>query len=877
MKALFSLLFSLCFCFFQAQMVTIHGTVRDENQKPIAQAEVKIKDQKYEYLLHTNEEGVFSKKLYAASEKIELSITKYGFQNYGNKNLSLNHQEYNFTLQRKSKEIETITIKKGVTYKGDSTIFNADYYSNKKENKVADLLKKLPGVDIDKKGKVTVNGKTIDKVLVESETFFSGGSSLAINSLPANIVDKFEIIENYKDSQLLSSGKEATILNIKIKDEKKNIIFGDILMNGNSKNRYRVGYNLFYYTPNLKASLINNFNNTNESSFSISDYIQFNGGVERMLKDPISLINQLNTEEILHLLNSSEKFSNTQFFNAGNLHLPIWKSRYKISIFNINNYSNAEEIQKQSIQFSAPTLNLFERTEDIYKNNLQKNNTFSLNLFNTHKNNLDIHYSLFLKNNNSTNEEKKEVYFTNRQDFNNYTLSSHHQTLNQTIDISYRLNEQHTQGITATSVFSENQADRSYHSNTPYFFLPIFNLHSSENTLAQKNINNTNFLKFQFQHQFNFWKKHQAKLNIGFHKQNEKEKNYYSVNQLDKDNLSSLMTLNRSIFSFGGEYQYTTRKLIFSGMLTYFIFNNHFYSNYNTQYTITPYWLPEFRLEYKNNTIGNLTLKYLHTLHRLKMKYFYTGDFIQSVSSLFKGIENPQNPLHENIIFHYVKKSDYDGYNISLQIKNTRYLKDYLSDTKSSSLQSISSVSFRENTGYQQEVNLRLEKQLWRKKLSIITQPILSKEAKTTIINHEEGETRTQHFSIRTAIKSRFKSNYNFELFNSYNHSSFENSINKNQMKMNEFGFELNIYPWDFLHFSTRFSFFYDLINKTKFNESQFLMEYTPNSSLALNFSVRNLLNSQEKIAISNDDLFSYTQKIRLMPRFFYIGLTYKL
>lgn len=191
----------------QTTSFVMNGVVLNEENKPINTARIRIKDRTYEYTTETNENGQFTKKIYDARESVSVVISAVGYQ-IKEQEIQVNKEKYEFRLSsNKYKEIDEVVIEKGIVQKGDSTIYNADYYANKKENKVIDLLKKLPNIDVNRAGKISINGKEVSKVLVENETFFTGSSSLAINTLPANAVAKFEFVENYDNNKIFGGGK----------------------------------------------------------------------------------------------------------------------------------------------------------------------------------------------------------------------------------------------------------------------------------------------------------------------------------------------------------------------------------------------------------------------------------------------------------------------------------------------------------------------------------------------------------------------------------------------------------------------------------------------------------------------------------------------
>src|SRR5690606_25654545 len=118
-----------------------------------------------------------------------------------------------------------ITYEMPVTIKGDTIVYNSDSFTNGSERKLEDVLKKLPGVEVNDDGEVTVEGKTVSKLMVEGKDFFDGDTKLGVKNIPADALDKIEVLRNYNEvSQLkgLENNQDNVAMNIKLKDGKKN-------------------------------------------------------------------------------------------------------------------------------------------------------------------------------------------------------------------------------------------------------------------------------------------------------------------------------------------------------------------------------------------------------------------------------------------------------------------------------------------------------------------------------------------------------------------------------------------------------------------------------------------------------------------------------
>ena len=107
-----------------------------------------------------------------------------------------------------------------VTIRGDTLIYNADSFKNGTERKLEDVLKKLPGVEINDDGQIEVEGKIVAKVMVEGKEFFDGDSKLATKNIPANAVDKVQVLKTYSEVGQLSgvtNNQDNIAINIKLK------------------------------------------------------------------------------------------------------------------------------------------------------------------------------------------------------------------------------------------------------------------------------------------------------------------------------------------------------------------------------------------------------------------------------------------------------------------------------------------------------------------------------------------------------------------------------------------------------------------------------------------------------------------------------------
>ncbi|MDB5112774.1 MAG: outer rane beta-barrel protein, partial [Mucilaginibacter sp.] len=142
------------------------------------------------------------------------------------------HEFGSINMRLKAKILQEVMIKGQVTaikIKGDTTEFNAKAYVIQPNDKVEDLLKQLPGIQVDKDGKITANGQAVNKVLVDGEEFFGDDPTLVTKNLRADMVDKVQLYDKKSDQAAftgIDDGQKTRTLNIKLKEDKKSGIFG---------------------------------------------------------------------------------------------------------------------------------------------------------------------------------------------------------------------------------------------------------------------------------------------------------------------------------------------------------------------------------------------------------------------------------------------------------------------------------------------------------------------------------------------------------------------------------------------------------------------------------------------------------------------------
>src|SRR5690606_14878252 len=124
-----------------------------------------------------------------------------------------------------------ITGTNAIVIKGDTIEFDASKYTIQPNSKVEDLLAQLPGIQIDKDGKITAQGETVTKVLVDGEEFFGDDPTLVTKNIRGDMVDKVQLYDKKSDQAEftgIDDGEKEKTINIQLKEDSKNGMFGKV-------------------------------------------------------------------------------------------------------------------------------------------------------------------------------------------------------------------------------------------------------------------------------------------------------------------------------------------------------------------------------------------------------------------------------------------------------------------------------------------------------------------------------------------------------------------------------------------------------------------------------------------------------------------------
>lgn len=292
MRKLFALILLLSSTAAFAQTLT--GSLLDEEGNPLIYATAVLlnpADSTMAYYGISDEDGIFLMKDIKKGTYI-LQTGFIGFESYFQKieyPLPNDNDLGPIVMLAKVEtlgELEVNATRIPLLIKEDTVEYVANAFKTKTDAVAEELLKKLPGVEVDRAGNIKAQGEDVQRVLVDGKEFFSSDPTVATKNLPADAIDKVQVYNKKSDETELSGiedGSYSKTINMILKEGKKSAYFGNVAAGYGTNDRYQAGAKLFRFTKKNQFAALGMINNINKSGFSFQDYLDFQGGLQSMM------------------------------------------------------------------------------------------------------------------------------------------------------------------------------------------------------------------------------------------------------------------------------------------------------------------------------------------------------------------------------------------------------------------------------------------------------------------------------------------------------------------------------------------------------------------------------------------------------------------
>jgi hypothetical protein len=785
-----------------------------------------------------------------------------------------------------------------VSIKGDTIVYNADSFKSGTEKKLEDVLKKLPGVEVNADGEVEVEGKKVTKLMVEGKDFFDGDTKLGVKNIPSDAIDKIQVLRNFNEvSQLkgLENDGENVAMNIKLKSGKKNFWFGDMTAGGGTGNnsgntkldRYIVNPKAFYYNPKYSVNIISNFNNIGELPLTIQDYFKMTGGFRGMMKKGGSAFNVASNDlGIMGLRNNRAKEIETKF-GATNFSYNPTKS-WTISGFGVFSSSKTQIETNSQSKIIASQTQIASKETPVQQTNYGLAKISSSYKPNT---NFQFDYDVLLKKSN-----QEENSFINRETtVNSITASEYISTykkqnptsVNQNFSIYYTLKEKSVFDLEIQHLFQEE--DPFYNANLrfqPFTSIIGYIPNQNRNDISQNRFVKTNKVDSKLDYYYMVTPKSNINVTLGntYSYQNFNSAIFQILDSGIKNDLNDNTNNNQVTYNFNDAFIGLHYKMLLGKITITPGFSQHIYSMKNQQLGSDSNrnfskFLPDLYVLYQLKKAETLTYNYSLTNVFTDISQLAQGFILNGYSSLFRGNRDLENATSQ---IHSLRYFKYNMFNFENIFANASYTRTTDAVKTSATFSGANQTSSPYNSNFPNESASAMGSygRSFLKNYKASGSANVNWSKFSNIQNGSQIETISESFTQNYSIKTStmFKNLPNIEVgytttINDYNHARYYT---------NTPSITLDYYFMDGFAFVTDYSYnHYFNSDKTIDNQYQFLnasLNYQKkDSKFEYKISATNLLNTTSL----NDNNFNQftisSSQYIVQPRYIMFSMKYNL
>ncbi|WP_138433184.1 outer membrane beta-barrel protein [Winogradskyella algicola] len=287
LSLVFALIFT-CFIFSQEKTFEITGTlIAEDSNLPIESATIyleRIKDSSVVTYTISDKNGFFKVEGRTFDDQLNFFASYVGYGTYVKKiDIDKDKIDLKTISMQLDNQLKEVLIKSTapITIKKDTLEFNVKSFKTKRDATVEDLLKKLPGVEVDEEGKITVNGKEVNKILVNGKPFFGDDPTITTKNLTKDIVEKIQIVDTKTKSEAFSGeagNSENKTINLTIKEENNKGVFGRVAAGAGTDERYEYAGMVNFFDNDRRLSVLSGGNNINSPGFSFGELNKMFGG-----------------------------------------------------------------------------------------------------------------------------------------------------------------------------------------------------------------------------------------------------------------------------------------------------------------------------------------------------------------------------------------------------------------------------------------------------------------------------------------------------------------------------------------------------------------------------------------------------------------------
>ncbi|MFV8369102.1 carboxypeptidase-like regulatory domain-containing protein [Flavobacterium sp. LB2R40] len=633
----------------------------------------------------TNDKGKFLLTL-KPNTAYSLKISYLGMQNKELEIITASENSLkNITLEEGGIELDGVEIVREmpVSIKGDTIVYNADSFKSGTERKLEDILKKLPGVEVNADGEIEVEGKKVSKLMVEGKDFFDGDTKLGVKNIPADAIDKIQVLRNYSEIGALKgveNNQDNIAMNIKLKSGKKNFWFGDMTAAigvAHEESRYLINPKLFYYNPKYSINVITNFNNIGELPLTVQDYFKFTGGFRGMMQKGGSSFNVSSNDLGISLLRNNRAKEIESRFGATNFSYNVNKE-WTLSGFGILSSSLTDLETKSQTNILQPNSSEILSTENRQETANQKSNLGLFKLSSSYKptTKFQFDYDILAKlsKQDENNSLLRESIVNNNANTENINTVKRQQPIsfNQNLSLYYTQSDKNIFAFEMQHLYQEEDPFYKANLQSQPFSLAGYISGQNRNYINQSRFVKTNKLDAKLDYYYMITPKSNINMTLGntYSYQNFNSGIFQILDNETVNNLKNTANVNDVNYNFndtflGLHYKILSGKFTFTPGASLHSYNmtNEQLGTGNSQNFFRV--LPDLLAIYQIKKAETLTYNFSYTNNFTDINQLAEGFIFSNYNSLTKGNRFLENAIAQVHSLRYFKYNMFNFENIT--------------------------------------------------------------------------------------------------------------------------------------------------------------------------------------------------------------------
>ncbi len=852
----------------------LYGSLSSINNKPIQNGTVVVyQGNKIVAYTYTDSKGKFqisfeNKDTLISTVKIVANSLGYEQQEKIVSIKEKSNMPIDFVLKEKSELLNEVVLEswEKIKVKRDTITYKVAAFKDGSERVVEDLLKNIPGIQVTSDGNIKVNGKVIDKLLIEGDNLFDDKYKLLTKNLDASYIDEVEVLNNFEDNPVIKNFQESekVALNLKLKEDKKNVWFGNLDLGYGTDNRYNSTANIGLLKKKVKLFNLTNLNSIGKTALlqvKNTGEINFNGF-------DTNKKNEKTNNKLVNIDNlSSSNFSNNEdVFNNSFLNsLSFVTNLSKQTKLRNLTYLTYDEIDKQNnnlIQyFIAPETISFIEKNKISIQDLSFATEFELKHY--ANNETYITYDFTFENN--PTETSGNLVF-NDDNILQIQKDKKHNFFNH-LNITKKITKNTL--LLAYGYLGINNTEQDY-TIQPNIFSSIFN--NNENSTINQN-SNTPLNYYGITSEI-ITKSSKSEYGLEFSATVDNdniESNFIFDNQSPIDTLSNNTKYKNSRLEITGKYNYDISRLFkISSSLN--ISQN--YLNVNDTEKQLFFVNPKIRFNTKKTKVGNFGVSYSYQNNLPQARYLTESFILKNYRTFNRGTDDIQQINNHSFGFFYTFNNYKKQFLINSFLFHSFSDKSYGVNsqiTEQTNFNQYQIIGGSKLTNY----NLSITKYLkaFSSTLKVSTQQSWSNNP--IIINNNISKVINYNANYRIQGTTYFKLPVNFKYAFQYNYSKgeFDNQISTNDYLEGKLDATLKLSSQWFLKLENN----YYAINSNDYWFTNANLNYNPEKSrFSYILSANNLSNITEFKDVFISEYQRNETNFRIIPRYLLLNIKYR-